>query len=686
MQNESPYQFYDKKLGFKIEYLVTDRNSHPMSLNFFKYKTLYKRLTSDTANEQYLRKACLNTSALILFSSLDRQTKDAITTKFGDKPEQEIKKSFFAQHYMADRQAFAFYSAHTYGDDNKKLDPKYIEQYTYNASVLNTALKIKDNRKTYIKALGVTSVDIWQSISNDVNNFREVEHNLPTQKDALRRKVNQYQKNGYISLVSGKLITQNAKKVTSKIESLIVSLYCLPTKPYIETVHDLYIDFIEGKIDVANIKTGELFDRNQFLKKGQAVEISVGTVWNYINAPHNDLIIKKQRNGAYDFNHKMRPHVNRTAPSFSMSKITLDDRDIMHTKLMDGNKVMAYYAFDDLSTAMIGIAHSKSKNHELFIDCIKNMFQFTSSKGIGMPMQLEVEQHLVSDFKDGLMMAGNIFPFVRWCNATNSQEKYAENLIRNKKYGVEKLNNQNVGRHYSKLDSNRTTIQKIFDEQNDNYKDAKATYEHIVSNELQEQFEYNNQLHPNQKAYPGKTRMDVFLENINPNLPVFDKTYLAKYIGTHTETSIKRSQYVTVQYEKFQLESANVLRLLAPNNYKVDAYYMNDAKGKVNEVFIYQNDKFIGKCMPVPTFNRANSEWTDVDKLGYENATKYISQFDAMVKEKASTMLEKLTIFKTNNSYIDVIPEIIESKPIEQPFELEYVNIQNEKYNAINDL
>jgi hypothetical protein len=650
-----------------------------------KYRTLKKRLDNPSKTETQLRGGCFGNDALILFSSLDRNTKDAIEYKFG-KPEEEINKSWFAQHYAPDRKAADFYLAYTYGDDHKKLDFKYIQQYIYNASVLNTVLLMKTNRKAYVKAINATSVDMWQSLSNDVNAFREVDHNLPTNKGSLRRVVVKYTNEGYAGLISGKFGMQNALKMTSKIESLIISLYCLPNKPYVETVHEMYLEFLQGEIEVVNIKTGEIFDRKDFYNRNKPVDISVGTVWNCINAPHNDLIIKKARNGAYDFSHKNRPHVNRTAPNYAMSKISLDDRDIMHTKLPDGSKVMAYYAFDVMSGAMIGIAHSKSKNHDLYIDCIRNMFRFTTSKGLGVPMQMEVEQHLVSDFKDGLMQAGNVFPFVRWCNPTNSQEKGAEHFIGMKKYGVEKDNNQNVGRHYSRRDSNRVTLQKIFDEQNDNYKDAKASFEQIVANELQEQIKYNNEFHSDKKKYPGQTRLQVFLNNINPDLPKLDLAQLTKYIGNHTATSVRRNQYVQVQYEKYQLSSPQIIRKLAPNNYNVDAYYLANEDNKIESVYLYQNNQFICECQPVPTFNTANSEWTDADVLGYGNATKYISQFDKMVREDTSETLQKVSVIRTNKNFVDITPEIVQQLPYEPEFELEYVNTQNERSRAINDL
>lgn len=687
MSSETPYQYYDKQLGFKIKYLVSDKDrKHPDSLCLVKYMTLYKRMESKNSCETKLGgRSCFGSDALILFSSLDRSTKDTILFKFG-KPVEEIKKSWFAQHYMPDRAAFDFFLKHTYGEDNKKLDLKDVEKYTFNASVLNTVLLMKINRKGYIKAHNVQNVDMWQSLSNDVNAFREVEHDLPTSKDGLRRKVNQYVSDSYSSIIDGKFGMRNALKVTDKIEVLIISLYCLPNKPYIENVHEMYGEFLRGEIEVVNIKTGEIFERKNFFKNNKPVEISVATVWNYVNAPHNALIIAKARNGAYDFNHKMRPHVNRTAPNYSMSKISLDDRDIMHTKLHDGSKVMAYYAFDVMSGAMIGIAHSKSKNHELYLDCIRNMFQFTTARGLGTPMQMEVEQHLVSDFKDGLMQAGNVFPFVRWCNATNSQEKRAESFIGVKKYGVEKNNNQNVGRHYSRRDSNRVTLQKIFDEQNDNYKEAKATFEQIVANELQEQMQYNNQLHSNQDKYKGQTRLQVFLNNINPDLPKLDNSHLYKYIGNHTSTSIRRSQYVKVQYDKFQLSTPQILKKLQPNNYNVDAYYLKNEKHEIEAVYIYQNNVFIDECKPVPTFNTANSEWTDVDKLGYENATKYISQFDAMVRQDTAETLQKVSVIKTNNNYIDITPKVVQEIEYEPAFEYETLNLQTERSRAINDL
>ena len=680
---ETPYEFYDKKLGVKIKYLIFDRHFHSDSLKLISYNAINKRIRSKNCSEKELRRASLGYDALVLHSSLTQEWKDMLVIHFGT-PKVEIKASWFAQNYVTSREAFDYYLGYTYGD-KVKLEHDTVTLYGYQASVLDTVLLMKNNRKQYLKALGCTTVDIWDSLSKDVNAFRDVDHKLPTTKDSLRYKATKYAKEGYPGLISGKFGMQNALKVTSKIESLILSLYCLPNKPYVEAVHEMYEEFLNGAIDVFDIKTGEVFNKSDFFKRGKPVELTVATIWNYVTAPHNDVIVKKARNSSYDFSHKIRPHVSRTAPNYSMSKISLDDRDIMHTKMHDGTKVMAYYAFDVMSGAMIGIAHSKSKNHDLYIDCLRSMFRFTTSKGLGVPMQMEVEQHLVSDYKDGLMKAGNVFPFVRWCNATNSQEKGAEHFIGMKKYGVEKDNNQNVGRHYSRRDSNRTTLQKVFDEKNDTYKEAKASFEEIVANELQEQIAYNNEPHSDKKKYPGQTRLQVFLNNINPDLPKLDLAQLTRYIGNHTPTSIRRNQYVQVQYEKYQLSSPQIIRKLAPNNYEVDAYYLPNENNEIESVYIYQNGLFVCECQPKPTFNTANSEWTDADKLGYENSMKYISEFDKMVKDDGQR-LQKVSIIRNNKPIIDITPEVIPKQLPEPEYEYEYANEHNERSRAINDL
>ncbi|OWP85689.1 hypothetical protein BWK60_12765 [Flavobacterium covae] len=215
MEKETPYEYHDNKLGVKLKYLIADRNKHEDSLCLFTYRALRQRLDRFSSQEEELRRGCYGKDALVVFESLDRRTKDILILTFGE-PEKEVKKNWFASAYMPDSYARQFFEKHTYGEDNKKLKSKDIDLYTNNASVLNTVIKIKEQRKYGNKARQVQGVDIWETLSNDVNAFREITHNLPTSSHGLRRKIREYQKNGYASLISGKLTTKNAIKVKSR--------------------------------------------------------------------------------------------------------------------------------------------------------------------------------------------------------------------------------------------------------------------------------------------------------------------------------------------------------------------------------------------------------------------------------------------------------------------------------------
>lgn len=604
------------------------------------------------------------------------------------KPEDNLVRNELEECIVPDPKAIDFFAQHRKPNGEPYNFPEQREKAT-NCMILNAIETILNNRVKSNSIFGKKKVHIWKNISEAVNaiDSEKWHYKLPGNPRSLKRRYNEYINNRYQTFIHKGEGSDNARLVTHEMERLFIALYCLPNKPYQSSVHDMYLQFLGGAIEVFDVKTGEIFNREEFYDDNdKPLEVSEATIRNYLNKPTNQVIISKYRNGAYDFSHKVRPHVNRHAPNFTMSKITLDDRDIMHTKMHDGKKVMAYYAFDDLSGAMIGIAHSKSKDHELFLDCIRNMFQFTANLGLGIPMQMEVEKHLVSDFSEGLMKANNIFPFVRWCNPTNSQEKYAERLIEYKKYGVEKDNNQNVGRHYARKDSNRVINQKVFDEYNDTYKFAKSTYDEIVAQELAEQVEYNNQPHPNKERFPGKTRLEVFVENINPNLPKLNKALLAQFIGVKVETSIRRSQYVTVQYEKYQLPSPQVLNMLASNNYNVDAYYI-PVNNQAKEVYLYQHGTYICECQPVPRFNRANAEWTDQDVMKYNEAMKYISQFDAMVKSDTSEKIQRVGILKNKLQPTRVDFETVEEiEENEEQYSFVEQDYQSQKNRAINDL
>ena len=58
-----------------------------------------------------------------------------------------------------------------------------------------------------------------------------------------------------------------------------------------------------------------------------------------------------------------------------------------------------------------------------------------------------------------------------------------------------------------------------------------------------------------------------------------------------------------------------------------------DADGTINEVYIYQNGRYIATCKAVARYNENTAEQTEADKAAYTEQAKYVAKFDKMMKE-----------------------------------------------------
>lgn len=387
MENPNPYQYYDNKLGVKISYLTSTKDPHPESLKLIPYRTLRHRMTSDTCTEKELRKASWAGEALVLFSSLSRDFKDRLTIRFG-KPQEAIKSSWFEQQYEADRKAFDFYLAHRYGEGNKeKLDLKFVEQYTYNASVLNTVLKMKTNRKAYAKALGGVKIDIWESLSNDVNAFREVPHNLPATRDGLRRKVTKYAKEGYASLISGKLQNSNSKKVSEKEQmALLDELLAKHTNLDNELIATIY-NTVADKMNWPEITAMTVNNRNK----------------------NSNLVTHAGRKGVKSLKNNVLMQVKRKKPSTPMLYWTIDGWDVelfYQDTAVDkkGNTVTTYHnrmtmvlVLDPHNNYPVGYAIGTHETPELIKKALQNAMQHCKDLfgDFYMPYQLQTDNYAI---------------------------------------------------------------------------------------------------------------------------------------------------------------------------------------------------------------------------------------------------------------------------------------------------
>lgn len=610
--------------------------------------------------------------ALVAVDSLPQRYQDKVNEVYPGGAQARLE-GWIKSNYEVDQAATAFFF-----DKDKcgvALTADKAKEYITNASVLNTCIKLYERASTAQRLFG-GKYD-WSMMATTIETLRKhFGHTLPASTLRFRKKVNDYKANGYACLISGKFGNQSARKVDHKTERLILGIAVLPNKPWNTNVLELYNSFVTGELDVYDPETGELFDPEQFTdKNGEPMVLSEATINNYLNKPKNRVLIDHRLSSYTTFLHEQMPHMHRHHGEFSLSKVSFDDRDLPR-KLKDSRiRPKAYYAYDVTSGCCIGSAYNRAKNVDLVVDMFRDMFRLLDRQGWGCPAEVEVENHLMSQWRDSFLRAGVMFPFVRFCAPMNSQEKHAEQFNGAKKRSIEHRNHIGIGRFYAKSRQYRTESIKVFDELNDTYVEKEYyTWDELIADDLRDIYEYNHALHPNQKKYKGMTRWDVLVANINPTLQPLDKATIARYVGEKVSTTIRRNSYCRVAGEDWWLSKTEAIELLAPNDYKVEAYYLTDAEGKITDMFIYQGDMYIDRLDNVGTFCTARAEQTERDEQVFVEQRKKISLFNKYIEDHA---IARVGLSERDSAAETVEPEEV-PVPVEEPRETQNIGFTDD--------
>ena len=589
-------------------------------------------------------------------------------------------------NYELDQAAVTYFIDWASRQRSDKASDELAQKYAVNASVLNTCIRLYNRSRDYRRLMGEKYN--WDMMATTIETLREeFGHDLPASTLRFRKKVNEYKQCGYECLISGKFGNQNKRKTTYKDERLVMSLRVLPNQPYGSDVHEMYIQFVCGELEVWDFETGEIFDPDDFVdKNGNPKELSKSTIRNILNKPSNKLLVEHSLRSYTTFMHEQMPHMHRHGGEWALSQITMDDVDL--PRRMKGNEyVHAYYAYDVVSQCRIGMAYGRGKDDALVVECFRDMFRLIARHGWGIPAGIEVEQHLMIKYKNGFLKADEVFKFVHFCAPQNSQEKYSEPLNGSFKTTIAHKNHEGVGRWYNK-GARRVDQKKISDSSNHTWEDKKYyTFEELVADDIADNREWNHSPHPNQKKYPGMTRWEVLVAKINPTLRPFDSLTLSRYIGEKVETSIRRNSTVRVAHEDWWISGPEVLEELEPNNSKVTAYYLPDEEGKPMDIYLFQGDRYIDKVRPIKTYNRVIAEQTDEDVANYIEQQKYVSHFKKYLRDNAITKVGKAEVRPQVNDADDDENLILPSaEGHEEPEEYEWQPVISNTQRALEDL
>lgn len=621
---------------------------------------------------------------LIDYNSLPASRKEVIKAAFGD-PEKLTPPDRYAFKVDMDMRAYHYYS-HYILPDGRNLPDEIIREYTATASILKSIHEQANKRIAFRKSKGGNANKklVWEDLARSVSrlNAREWPHTLPTNARRLRDKSADFNKNGYDSLIHRNYGNQNSRKVTETLERLVISIYCMENLPFGTWVHEYYTRFVDGDMTIVDRDTGAIFDRADFYnpRKKQYLKVSDSTIWNILNNPGNALVIDRLRNNRIDHVTTNTPYNLRHNPDYSLSKISMDDRTLPR-KTTDGRWVNAYYAMDVMSGAYLAAVYTIDKpSVSLVWDCFRELYKTVNTHSLVWPGEVETENHLMSSIRDQLHQ---MFAHVTFCSPGLSRAKRAEHLIRAKKYGDEKEHQKGIGRWNAK-----GKAYKIKSENKDEeYKQERLPLEQLIADDRESIERFNNTDHP---AFPGKTRWDVLMQNQNPDLGAPIKYRLLKYLGHHTATSLTNNNYVQVQYQKYAIESYDMLRRMKPNNYKLDAYWLPNEDGSISELYLYQENSYLGMATGVERYNEAKVERTAKDEQVRQEQAARQAKFFKMEKDLVKSKITKVELIHELNDYSNLVVEtaaVTPDSPEREPDPIDF-NAEAEFYaeRGKNDL
>ncbi|MDR3327078.1 MAG: hypothetical protein LBT04_02935 [Prevotellaceae bacterium] len=461
-----------------------------------------------------------------------------------------------------------------------------------------------------------------------------------------------YNQQGYIGLVNKNIGNDNTRKVSKDTEKLLVSLYGGinkgDEKPFVEDVHKEYTSFLRGKKEFFDKETGLVFVPQDFK------EISVGTVWNYVKHIPNIAATKSKRDGWFNNNNNFSPKHERKRGEYSLSKVTMDD--VQMTRKSTRGDVTKYVITDCVSGYMFKPAYviGEKPRIETVNESLRNMWIFLYENDLPAPYEADTEHHLISDMpymKD---------LFIELTMNDSATAKRQEHFNRQFKYGVAKRNGHINLRFYGK---NAYAGKRI--KMKGDFVQPEIDARIIIEDDLSDINEWNNELHPSQKTYPGKTRKDVFFENVNPNINQLPEYFVWRRIGYATETSIVNHKRIRANNQVFWLQNYDILQKLKSNNYDVIAYYRKNADNNAEKIYLYQDNNYLGEGMNLENkrYNENRAEWTDEDRENYEFQNKEQSKFRKMVKDIKAGLPKLGFLTQEQQTAIDMIDDEVETIP-----------------------
>ncbi len=606
--------------------VVTQKELEP----WFTYDALQKHIKRHEDKKYGIKKARSGGNGrqlLIIYDSLPGDIKNVL---------QDPRKldHILSLYYKTDPEAIKFFQDFQF-EDGQYLSLQHQEQYITNASVIVTLFQMREARIEERRSKGgAIKRGLLTSLLNDAITFNpvleskhKVKHTLPTSERRFKKALNEFEKDGYKTLISKRHRNTNSKKMTDELLGLLNSLFTTDAeKPHRTEVARRYNAFLDGYIIVTNMETGEQYDPKSFKA------ITEASIRNWLGKWNQRIATYAMRTGnRQQWIQQFKPYHSLVAPKYAGEIISIDDRQPPFS--YGSNKRAWFYLGIDLGSEVFTThVFGKSKEgiiKEFYRQMVKDYYQY----GWNLPWELEAESSLNSSFKDTFLKEGRMFQEVR-IEANNARGKRIERYFRDLRYGFEKQQEGWIARPFAGSESNQIGPNKA----------PELPYGTIINNSKQIIAKWNNMPHSKHKDI---SRFDWHNDNQNPKLKPTNYRGIIPFLGNRTSTTCNagivrffNSEFLIGDYGKILLGERliNVLSVLEDNHFDVywlDSNDLYDGNGThIIKAYAYIGDQFICELIAKPTYSRSFLGQTSQDRENRELMSQYVATITGYMQSK----------------------------------------------------
>lgn len=329
------------------------------------YETLKKMVLRGKAER--VRRPSAELPALYAVDSLPLKYKTEVYRRYPDLKAQAESKPF-VESIEPDGAALDFYQRHQFGD-GKYLPTDKQTEYANNAAVLNAfrlVLERSDSQHRKQSKRCISKAEFWRKAAQALPRIADTfPHTLPENPRRLQEKFNQYVREGYGALITGKYGTRNAAKIDD------------------DTKESLLIRLISDARNLDNVQIARIYNVVAETQGWKTITGAAVGVWR----EKHDLVTAGGRLGATRFRNQKSMQVKRTRPELPLLYCTIDGwvAELLYQKVNERNGTITYtnrltivLVLDPCINYPIGYAIGERETPELIKAALRNAANHTA--------------------------------------------------------------------------------------------------------------------------------------------------------------------------------------------------------------------------------------------------------------------------------------------------------------------